>query len=81
MTIMNDSKNLSQIRNAGAKAARGEIILTIDADSWVSANMLTEIDRMLATGKYIGGGVKAEFERMSLGIVMSALLLVVPLLF
>ncbi|MDR9853541.1 glycosyltransferase [Paenibacillus sp. VCA1] len=81
ITLPIDNKNLSQIRNAGIHAARGEIIVTIDADSWVTDNMLTEIDRMLQTGKYIGGGVRSAFERNSLGIAMSALVLIVPLLF
>ncbi len=81
VTLVNDSKNLSQIRNAGIRAARGDIIVTIDADSWVTDNMLTEIDRLLATGDYIGGGVRSAFERNSLGITMSALVLIVPLLF
>lgn len=81
VTLPVEHKNLSQIRNAGIGAARGEIIVTIDADSWVTDNMLTEIDRMLQTGKYIGGGVRSAFERNSLGIAMSALVLIVPLLF
>lgn len=81
VTIPIENKNLSQIRNAGIHAARGEIIVTIDADSWVTDNMLTEIERLLQTGKYIGGGVRSAFERNSLGIAMSALVLVVPLLF
>ncbi|GIP28894.1 glycosyl transferase [Paenibacillus sp. J23TS9] len=81
VTLTDDSKNLSQIRNAGIHAARGEIIVTIDADSWVTDNMLTEIDRMLMTGKYIGGAVRTAFERNSLGITMSALVLIIPLLF
>ncbi|BFH59664.1 glycosyltransferase [Paenibacillus azoreducens] len=81
VTIPIESKNLSQIRNAGIHAARGEIIVTIDADSWVTDNMLTEIERLLQTGKYIGGGVRSAFERNSLGIAMSALVLIVPLLF
>ena len=38
--VRNDSKCLSKIRNAGARAARGEILITIDADSTMSPNML-----------------------------------------
>ena len=37
-TLRNDSKNLSMIRNTGVKSARGDIIVTIDADSWMSSN-------------------------------------------
>ncbi|PFW88297.1 glycosyltransferase [Bacillus pseudomycoides] len=81
ITLQDENKNLSKIRNAGAKIARGEIIVTIDADSWMSENMLREIDKHLKTGKYIGGGVKGKFERISLGIIVSGLLLIIPLIF
>lgn len=70
-----DSKNLSKIRNAGAKLAEGEIIVTIDADSRMSANMLTEIEKVLGSGKYIGGGVPVLPERYSLGIRTTMFLL------
>jgi glycosyltransferase involved in cell wall biosynthesis len=64
-------KNLSVVRNAGARAATGDIVVTIDADSVMAPNTLTEIDRLLATGKYIGGGAIVRLERMSLGIAMT----------
>jgi glycosyltransferase involved in cell wall biosynthesis len=73
------SKNLAKIRNTAAKAASGEILVTIDADSRMTSNMLVEIDRLLQTGKYIGGGVMIWPERWSLGIIMTALV-VAPLL-
>lgn len=69
------SKNLSKIRNTGARHARGEILATIDADSTMSPNMLTEIHRLLSSGKYVGGGVLILAERVSLGIVVSALVI------
>ena len=78
--VHDDSRNLAKIRNAAARAATGEVIVTIDADSRMSANMLTEIDRLLRTGRYIGGGVAVWPERWSLGIVATALLLGVILL-
>lgn len=61
--IKEDRKNMSIIRNAGAKVARGEIIATIDADSRMTDNMLTEIEEKLQTGKYIGGGVMWKFDK------------------
>lgn len=79
--VENESKNLSQIRNEGAKRVRGEIIVTIDADSRMTANMLTEIDQHLQSGVYIGGGVRAKFERVSLGIIASTMMLIIPMLF
>lgn len=73
--VKEDSKNLSRIRNRGAALASGEMIVTIDADSYMSPTMLSEIADMLATGQYIGGGVRIFPERKSLGISLTMLLL------
>ena len=81
ITIENSDKNLSKIRNAGVDIARGEIIVTIDADSQMNEHLLSEVEGYLTSGKYIGGGAAGRFERMSLGILVSTLLLIVPLLF
>jgi glycosyltransferase involved in cell wall biosynthesis len=75
MVIHEDAKNLAAIRNAAARAATGEILVTIDADSQMSPNMLVEIDRLLSTGRYIGGGVMVLPERWSIGIAATALML------
>ena len=80
ITVQNSDKNLSKIRNAGAAVARGEIIITIDADTQMNPHVLSTIDEYLSSGKYIGGGMTGQFERMSLGIFVSALLLIGPLL-
>lgn len=66
--VYEDAKNLAMIRNAGAKAANGEIIITIDADSYMSQDMLIEIEKEIRTGKSIGGCVKLMMERTSPGI-------------
>jgi glycosyltransferase involved in cell wall biosynthesis len=78
--VHEDGRNLARIRNTAAKAATGEIIITIDADSRITGNMLVEIDRLLRTEKYIGGGVVIRPERWSLGIIVTVLLLAVMLL-
>jgi glycosyltransferase involved in cell wall biosynthesis len=77
--VRDDGRNLARIRNAAAKAATGEVMVTIDADSRMTANMLAEIDRLLRSGKYIGGGVTIRPERWSLGIAVTVLLLAVLL--
>lgn len=77
--VKENSKNMSKIRNAGAKAARGEMLVTIDADNWMTGNMLTEIEKQLLTGKYIGGGVRSKLERVSPGIIAS-IVLFIPLI-
>jgi len=38
-----DEKNMARIRNTGVRSASGDIIATIDADSWMSPGMLKEI--------------------------------------
>lgn len=50
--------------------------MTIDADSQMTDNMLTEIEEKLLTGKYIGGGVKMKFERLPLGVLLQGLILI-----
>jgi glycosyltransferase involved in cell wall biosynthesis len=66
-----DSRNLSRIRNAGARLAAGDILVTIDADSTMSSNMLAEIEKRISSGRYVGGGVRIVPERMSPGIAVS----------
>jgi len=78
--VHDDTRNLSHIRNSGAAAATGDILLTIDADSRMSANMLAEVSRALRSGKYIGGGVPIGAERLSLGIALTGVLLMLWLL-
>lgn len=70
---VNNEKCISAVRNAGAELAKGEIIVTIDADSCMSETSLAEIKSMLESGKFIGGGAVAVFDRYSLGIVMSSI--------
>lgn len=79
--VKNNDKNLSKIRNAGVEIARGEMIVTIDADTQMNEHVLSKAQENLISGKYIGGGVTGKFERMSLGIFVSTLLLIGPLLF
>jgi glycosyltransferase involved in cell wall biosynthesis len=68
-TVVEDaSRCIAAVRNAGAVVATGEVLVTIDADSLMSADALVEIERHLATGRYVGGGCAFVPERTSLGI-------------
>ena len=67
-----DSRCISCVRNTGIAAAKGRIIVTVDADSAMTENSLTEIKQMLSSGKYIGGGTRPVFDRMSAGIFFSS---------
>jgi glycosyltransferase involved in cell wall biosynthesis len=77
--VREDSRNLAKIRNEGAKNAEGDIIITIDADSRMSKNMLSNIYKALNSGKYIGGGVPVKPERYSVGISLTILLINIAL--
>ena len=77
ITVREDEKNIAKIRNAGVKVSTGDVIVTIDADSWMTPNMLKKVILKLKSGKYIGGGVRIMPERISIGILFS-LLMVVP---
>lgn len=79
--VFEQARCLSLIRNAGAKLARGQMIVTIDADSNMSSGMLTAIARLLEEGSYLGGGVRVKMERMSLGIFCTLLMIAPVLLF
>ncbi|KZZ85591.1 glycosyltransferase [Bacillus sp. SJS] len=80
ITLKNEDKNLSKIRNAGARIARGEIVITIDADTCMNKYLLRTVDQLLSTGVFIGGGVTGHFDRMSLGIMASVTTLSIPIL-
>jgi glycosyltransferase involved in cell wall biosynthesis len=60
--------NLAVARNAGAGASSGQILVTIDADRVMSPVAFAEIERLLATGCYVGGGAVQRPERHSLSI-------------
>jgi glycosyltransferase involved in cell wall biosynthesis len=68
VVIDSDARNISAVRNAGAAAATGDVIVTIDADCVMSPAALSEIDRLLGSGRYVGGGTKVRPERTSAGI-------------
>ena len=77
ITVKEDEKNIAKIRNTGVKVSTGDALVTIDADSWMTPNILKEVILKLKSGKYIGGGVRIKPERLSAGILFS-LLMVVP---
>ena len=66
---------LAAVRNSGVRAARAPLLVTIDADSEMSANALSEVVGHLDSGRYVGGGSLIWPERWSLGIAVSGLAL------
>ncbi len=70
--VINEEKCIAAIRNAGVREAKGEIIVTIDADSLMTKYSLREIKFLLDSGNYVGGGTNPKFDRMSVGIAFSS---------
>jgi len=60
--------NVAVARNAGAAATTGQILVTIDAGRVMSPLAFAEIERLLATGCYVGGGAVQHPDRHSLAI-------------
>lgn len=73
--VREDAKNLAIIRNAGARAATGEILVTVDADSQVSPHLISAVCKALQNEAVVGGGVLILPERWSLGILVTGLYL------
>ena len=73
VVLRNDDRCISSIRNTGVRAAKGKIVVTVDADTRMPEGTLREIRQMLSTGRYIGGGANPKFDRMSPGIFCSML--------
>ncbi|MEW6325424.1 MAG: glycosyltransferase [Nitrospirota bacterium] len=65
-------RRISAARNAGARAARGDVLIFIDADNVASPNLLSAIEESMASGRYVGGGVKNVWpDRWSTGIALT----------
>jgi len=68
VVVESDARNIAAVRNAGARAAHGDALVTVDADCVMSPRALAEIGRLLESGRYVGGGTKVLPERKSPGI-------------
>lgn len=62
---------IAAARNGGARAATGEVLCFVDADTVVHPKTFHEIDRVLRSGRCIAGATGARMERMSPGIAVT----------
>ena len=60
-------RRIAAARNGGARAASGEILCFIDADSASHPNTFNEIERVMGTRRYVWGVTGAVPERNSVG--------------
>lgn len=79
--VVDDSHSVAAVRNAGAAAASGLIIVTIDADSTMHRDTFRHVRRRLISGRHVGGAVRVLPERSSPGIAVTMTMLNVALKF
>ena len=72
--VTNEDRCIAKVRNTGIAAAKGEIIVTIDADNRMTKGTLKEVDELLKSGQYIGGGAPIRFERYSFPLWLNDML-------
>lgn len=70
-TVVVDShRNISKTKNAGVQVARGEILVTMDADSIMHKQFLVLVEKTWRSGKVIGGQAPIRYDRSSPGIAL-----------
>ena len=66
-----EKRVIAAARNGGARAATGEVLCFVDADTLrIDPRTFDVIDDLLATGRYIAGSTGLRLERWSLGIAV-----------
>lgn len=63
-----EKRMIAAVRNGGARAARGELLAFVDADTQIHPDTFNEIDRALAGGRVVGGATGIQLERSSVGL-------------
>ncbi|MCP5244695.1 MAG: glycosyltransferase [Burkholderiales bacterium] len=54
--VFESINQIGRARNAGAAAAKGDWLLFVDADSLLNPGMITDILKLIESGKYVGCG-------------------------
>ena len=70
-----EQRCIAAVRNGGAKAATGEILAFVDADSVIHENTFVHLREILSDGRFVGGATGVTLERWSPGIFIVYLLL------
>ena len=74
--VREDKRVIAAVRNAGARNAKGQILVFVDADNIMHPETFNVIDKSLATGKVIAGATGVKMQRMSPGIAVTYALMV-----
>jgi len=71
-----DRRVIAAVRNTGARHARGQVFVFVDADNIMHPDTFNAIDKSLSSGKVIAGSTGVNMQRMSLGIAVTYALMV-----
>ena len=69
-------RSIAAARNGAARAAQGEVLCFVDADSIVHPDTFNQVEQVMQTGRCIVGATGVVMERMSFGIAATWALLV-----
>ncbi|MCD4706897.1 MAG: glycosyltransferase [Candidatus Sabulitectum sp.] len=69
--VHEERRIIAAVRNAGAAAATGEILMFVDADSLIHRDTFNAVESALSAPEIIGGATGIKMERMSPGIALS----------
>jgi len=62
-SVVNEPKhNVARVRNAGANSAKGDVLVFIDADTIVPAQLLWRIYEVMASPSCFGGAVDTDYR-------------------
>ena len=60
--------NIAKVRNTGAKLSRGDILVFVDADTTVPAELLTSIVDAMSDENCLGGALDTDYRPMKLTV-------------
>src|SRR5829696_3493306 len=58
--------NVAKVRNTGARAARGDVLVFVDADTVVPAELLCRVVEVMAESGCLGGAVDTDYRPVKL---------------
>ena len=74
--VREDRRIIAAVRNTGARNARGNVLIFVDADNMMHPDTFNAIERCLSTGKVVAGATGVTMQRWSLGIAITYILMV-----
>ena len=69
-------RRIASVRNGGARAASGEILAFVDADTQIHPDTFDAIDAAMCDPRWVAGATGVRLERWSLGIAVTYALMI-----